>query len=238
MRSTLFVVLRVAQALFGAVATESAVTAYLRAKGFALDWLSRAKEMLERAAALRDARDAMRRLVKEMTVVVRSLFEELRPEVYDFRFSARKALSRRPDLAAALGVGRKRKAPKPPAVPEAQPVAPPETRPEPGRRNKVVDFVTEARGVLSAALDRDEVVSMLEPFGYSREGIAGLLARVEALSAKEAEHEERKREVLAASETLHEALSALRNWLVPSKKRLMTALKGRDDLRKLIDAIS
>lgn len=234
MRRPMFTVLRAAQALFGAIAAESVAT-YLMAKGFALDWLSRGKSMFEKTTTLRDARDATRRLVREMTAAVRSLFEEITPEVNDVRLSARKALAKRPDLVAALGVGRKRKAAKPSQDAEAPPAdgaAPKRTRP-----NQIVAFVQAAKGTLSGALERPEVVSRLEPYGYTRDSIAALLARVEALGAKEAEHEDRKRELMAATGVLHAAITEFRDWLLPSKKRLMTALKGRNDLRKMVNAI-
>lgn len=237
MRRPMAIVLRAAQALFGTLATESMVGAYLMAKGFALEWLSQGKQKLEKVTTLRDARETIRRLVKEMTAVVHSLFTGLVPEVNDLRLSARKALADRPDLVAALGVGRKRKGAPPTQGAETPPAPDAAAKPKPTRRNRIVAFSERARGTLSGALDRPEVVSMLESFGYTRDSIAGLLARVEALAAKEVEHEDRKRELLGANETFRQAMEELRNWLLPSKKRLMTALKGRQDLKKTIDAV-
>ncbi len=134
------------------------------------------------------------------------------PEPFE---AARRIAESAPDdqvgLVATLGVGRKRKGAQPPPGTETPPAPVPAEKPHAARRNRIVAFVVKARGTLSAALDRPEVVSMLEPFGYMRDSIAGLLARVQALSVKELEHEELKRQLVAATQTMNGATAEFRD---------------------------
>lgn len=235
MKTSTFYVLRVAHFLFEAVGADPQVAEHLLRKGFSLAWLSQGKETVERAEGLRTRRDGLRSAVKEATDAIRRLFRELETELGDFRFAAWRACVGRPGIALALGVARLRR-------PEDEPTeGTPAVGPTSGGKRKrkprggVVAMLNQSRAMLSAALQSSEALALLEPYGYGREAIEALMTRVDSLVRSELDHERLKASQESASAALHEATEGFRRWFHPWRKRLLTALKDRPDLRRLVE---
>ncbi|GEM_PF-7091384 len=236
MRTSIFDVLRVGNLLFEGIGTDPQVSELLVQKGLSLAWLSQGRQMVEKADGQRARRDGMQGTVKGMTDSIRTLQRALSTDVADLRFAAWRAFHGRADLALSMGVERRRhekpEAPPTPAVGGA-PQAP--AKQKKGPAQGTVAFVQVSRRLLQALLDSPEALALLEVYAYNREGISALLARVEALGRAEVEHEGLKASLESASAAVHEATEGFRRWFYPWRKRLMTALKDRPDLRRLVE---
>lgn len=237
MKTSMFHVLRVGHLLFEGIETDPQVSEHLVQKGLTLAWLSQGRQMVERADGLRARRDAARGAVKGTTDTIRGLHRALATEMADLRFAAWRAFHTRPDLAVSIGVARRRRE-KPEETVAPAPVggttmAP--SKPKRAVRNlSTVAFVQSSRGLLQALLDAPDAMALLEAYGYGRDGISALLARVEALARTEVEHEGMKAALESATAALHDSTEAFRRWFYPWRKRLLTALKDRPDLRRLV----
>ncbi len=244
MLKSIYALLARANALLAAL-TDEEVRSHLAASGFPLDELSQGNSRVERAQSVLAACAESRVRMRTLTEAADRSFGASFREVAVLRFVALRAFRHRSDLVEGLRIGPRVLVEEPqptdgtPTAVGTAGVASPASMPAKKKRGRagervVVRFLTWARAFLAAVIDDETAIALLAPYGYSRERLSPILARLDALASLEREQESAKRAFHAASAASEEEEREFRRWNTPWRKLVRQGLLGRPDLMKRV----
>lgn len=231
MMSSLMKLLHLVQLLVGNALGDPEVKAFLEGKRFPLDRLSEGKKLIEEAqgAVVRGEVALGRRMT--LTRMLHEFFEGLREEVRQLSFSLGRTLRERRDLLAKVGIvyrlPRKEKA----AIGATAEAAKPEEEPSKGKErwSTIPKLLAGGRAMIRVAVEEAEILAAIEPYGFTKEYLGELLARLDELERQDRDQEAAKGSRKAARSDLDAIERRVRRWYFPWKDRVQGAVRGRPE---------
>ncbi len=235
------------ESLLNTLQNDSEIITYLKTKKFPVDLATHGMEMVKRAMSAQLRRDTIEGDQVGLTQALNAEFVEVRSEFVSLRQTAERAVEGQPGAFVKLALRPRRRHDKKSIVAAAgtPTAAQPPTAPATGREEaasaeekSLPRFVPRARKFLTAALGDIEILKALAPYGYTKEEVADLLARVEALGAKDQSQEGAIGRTRGASSEFRKTASEFRLWYLPWRLRLRRVLKGRTDYKRRLGLVA
>ncbi|GEM_PF-1909543 len=235
MMSSLSKLLHLVQLLVGNALGDPEVKAFLEEKRFPLDRLSEGKKLFDEAQGAVVRGEVARGRKMTLTRMLHEFFVGVREEMRQLRFALRTALRDRRDLLAKVGISirlpRKGTAANGGPTGGAAAVKPEEA----AARSKepwstVPRLVAGGRAMIQVTAEEPEVLAAVEAYGFTKESIEGLLARLDELERQDRDQEAAKGSGQAATSDLRAIERRVRNWYFPWRDRIQGAVRGKPEL--------
>jgi len=236
--STQLTLLQNRQQFLEVVTTDGDIRAILESKRVPIDDLATGLTMISGVKELYARREGLLGVQMGLTGTVETEYAEVRALMAQLRYTAEIELAGRPDLLAKIGLHKAAKGPEetsPPSPPAPVPPAAGPTEPAPHEADgprSIARFISVSEPFVANVLGSAEILAALGEGSFSREDVASLAERLEALRRTNVEQEKAVGATRSATRALRTADDRLTVWYRPRRRRVTRALKGRVDLKK------